>query len=461
MPDDQRGAYRADIDPPRHPDQQDRPDHKEADQHNGTDQHDKPDGHTEDRTPPPPPPGKRIFLIVGAIVALLIVAGIIGHYTQSNRAGTAHHQSVDGVPTVQTAKAQRTDKAVEVTLPGQTLAFDTATMYARATGYIAERRVDIGSEVHKGDLLVRISAPDTDEQLAQAQAQYMQYQAALLQSQSSLKSADANSKLAKITNYRETTLAREGWETQQNADNSTANTKVQTESVAQATAGIRSAQANIAAQVANIQRLSALVGFERVVAPFNGVVTTRNVDTGDLVTADQNGGTSLFSLDRTDIIRVQVYVPQSDAIGIKTGLEADVNVTEIPGRVFHGRVARSSVSLTQSARTLLAEVDVENKDGALRAGLYATVTFHVPRSQPGIMIPDEAIVFDQTGLHVLVVQPDNTLKAAPIEIYRDFGTTVELRAGLSGNETLVVNPPADLSNGSKVQVEKPEKGKTS
>ena len=213
--------------------------------------------------------------------------------------------------------------------------------------------------------------------------------------------------------------------------------------------------------MANIQRLTALVGFERVIAPFDGVVTQRNVDTGDLVTADQSGGTPLFSLDRTDIIRVQVYVPQSDAIGIKNGLDADVNVTEIPGRVFHGHVARSSVSLTQSARTLLAEVDVENKDGALRAGLYANITFHVPRSQPGIIIPDEAVVFDQTGLHVLVVQPDNTLKAAPIEIYRDFGTSVELRAGLSGGETLVVNPPADLSNGSKVQVEKPEQGKTS
>ncbi len=450
-PDDQHAPHRADIDPsgrPHAPPEQDA-------RHDGQENYEKDGkkGKDEKRPPPPPPPGKRVFLIAGGVVALLLIAGVIGHFAQSGRADTAHRQAVDDVPTVQTQKAQRTDAALEVTLPGQTLAFDTATMFARATGYIAERRVDIGSEVHKGDLLVRISAPDTDEQLAQAQAQYLQNQAALLQSQSNLKSATANSKLANITKYRETTLAREGWETQQNADTSTTNFKVQTESVAQAEAGIRSSQANIAAQVAAIQRLSALVGFERVVAPFDGVVTVRNVDTGDLVTADQSGGTSLFSLDRTDIIRVQAYVPQSDAIGIKAGLAADVTVAEIPGRVFHGKVARSSVSLMQNARTLLAEVDVPNTDGALRAGLYATVTFHVPRNAPGVIIPDAAMVFDQTGLHVLVVQQDGTVKAAPVEIYRDFGTSAELRAGLSGGEVLVVNPPAALANGSKVKAE--------
>ena len=401
----------------------------------------------------PPAPRRGVFLVAGGILAVLLIFGAVGHWMQSNRAEAAHHQAVDEVPTVQTQKVQRTDKAVDITLPGQTLAYDTATLYARATGYIAQRQVDIGSTVHKGDLLVRISAPDTDEQLAQAKAQLLQNQAAFLQAQSQLKSANANSSLAKITRFRETTLASEGWETKQNADNSRANFKVQTESVAQAEAGIRSAQANIAAQVAVIRRLAALVDFERITAPFDGVVTVRNVDNGDLVNADQSGGTPLFSLDRTDIIRVQVYVPQSDAIGIRPGLQADVNVSEIAGRTFHGSVARSSVSLTQNARTMLVEVDVPNIDGALRSGLYATVTFHIPRQQPGVIVPDEAMVFDETGLHVLVLQNDATLKAVPIDIYRDFGTSAELRGGLAGDEDVVVNPPADLGTGSKVKVQ--------
>ncbi len=427
--------------------------HEPPDEHNPKEQRRQGEKKDDDHEPPPPPPGKRVFVIAGAVVVVLIVLGGVGHFMQFQRADAMHHQMTQEAPTVQTQRAKRVDGPVDTTLPGQTLAYDTATMYARATGYIADRRVDIGSIVHKGDLLVRISAPDTDQQLAQAEAQLLQNQAALFQAQSNLKSSNASSKLAKVTQYRQTTLAAEGWATQQNADQSRENFSVQTESVSQAQAGIRSAQANIAAQYANIQRLQALVGFEQIRAPFDGVVTVRNVDTGDLVAADQSGGTPLFSLDRTDIIRVQAYVPQSDAVGIKAGLAADVSVPEIPGRIFHGKIARSSVSLTQNARTLLVEVDVPNQDGTLRAGLFANVTFHVPRDRPGVTIPDEAMVFDQTGLHVLVVQKDNTVKAVPITIYRDFGTSAELRDGLSGDEDLVVNAPADLSNGSKIKVE--------
>ena len=407
--------------------------------------------HEENREQPPPKaPRKRVFVIAGLVVLALLVTGAVGHWMQAARAGATHRNAVDYVPNVQTARAKRVDQPVETTLPGQTEAFDTATLYARATGFIAERRVDIGSRVHKGDLLLRIAAPDTDQQLAQARAQLLQNQAALSQAQASLLSSIANTRLANVTKFRETTLARAGWETKQNADNSTANFSVQTAGVANAQAGIRVAQANIAAQAATVQRLQELVGFERIIAPFDGVITARNVDTGDLVSADQNGGTSLFSIDRTDILRVQVYVPQSAAVGLQDGLNADVHVPELAGRTFHGKVARSSVSLTQSARTLLAEVDVANTDGTLRSGLYADVTFHVPRQHPGVVIPDEAMVFDETGLHVLVVGPDGHVHAKSINIYRDFGTTAELREGLSGGEELVVNPPADLSDGAKV-----------
>ena len=212
---------------------------------------------------------------------------------------------------------------------------------------------------------------------------------------------------------------------------------MQTAGVANSQAGIRVAQANIAAQAATVQRLQALVDFERVIAPFDGVITARNVDTGDLVSADQNGGTSLFSIDRTDLLRVQVYVPQSAAIGLHNVLDAEVHVPELAGRAFRGKVARSSVSLTQSARTMLVEVDVVNTDGTPRSGLYADVIFHVPRQPPGVVIPDKSMVFNETGLHVLVVQ-DGRVHAKPINIDRDFGTTADLREGLSGGEELVV-----------------------
>jgi RND family efflux transporter MFP subunit len=415
-----------------------------------------PDARPRDRERAPPDmPPRRVFVIAGGVVLALLILGGVGHWMTASRAAATQQDALNAVPTVQTAIAKRVDAPEDITLPGQTEAFDTATIYARATGYIARRRVDIGSRVHAGDLLVLIAAPDTDAQLAQAEAQLLQYQAALLEAQQSVQSAIANTRLAHVTKYRETTLAAAGWETKQNADNSTANFSVQSHGVLSAEAGVRVAQANIAAQVATVNRLRALVGFERVVAPFDGIITARNVDTGDLVSADQNGGSSLFSIDRTDILRVAVYVPQSEAIGMRDGLPADISVAELPDRVFHGRVARSSVSLSPSARTMLVEVDVANPDGALRAGLYADVTFHVPRDHPGVVIPDEAMVFDAAGLHVLIVQPDGTVKARPIRIYRDFGTSAELQTGLSGGETLVVNAPAELDDGGKVHAEKP------
>ncbi len=421
----------------------------EPDTHARDERHDERSHRTDDREPPKAP-RRGVFILAGLAVAALLAFGAVGHWMRANRAEATHRETVDDVPTVQTARAKRVDQPVETTLPGQTEAFETATLYARATGYIAERHVDIGSRVHAGDLLVRIAAPDTDEQLAQAQAQLVQNQAALLQAQATLRTAVANTRLANVTKLRETTLARTGDETRQNADNSVANFSVQTASVASAQAGISVAQANIAAQAATVKRLQALVGFERVTAPFDGVITARSVDTGDLVSADQNGGTALFGIDRTDVLRVQVYVPQSAAIGLHDGLDADMHVPEMPGRAFHGQVARSSVSLTQNARTMLTEVDVVNTDGALRSGLYADVTFHVPREHPGVVIPDEAMVFDETGLHVLVVR-DGQVHAKPINIYRDFGTTAELREGLSGGEELVVNPPAELADGARVQ----------
>jgi HlyD family secretion protein len=285
-------------------------------------------------------------------------------------------------------------------LPGQTEAFDAANLYPRATGYIAERRVDIGSRVHKDDLLVRIEAPDLDQQLAQAQAQLGQNQAAVLQAQAQVQSAQANTKLANVTKYRETTLATQGWETKQNADNATANFSVQTAGIANAEAGVAVALANLKAQQASIDRLQALTAFEQVKAPFDGVITARNVDTGDLLTQDSLGGNPMFSIVRDDVLRIVVNVPQSSAIGIHDGVEAQVTVPEMPGRIFKGRVARSAVALQSSSRSMRTEVDVPNPEHVLRPGLFVDVTFSIPRQTPAVVVPDSALVFNAGGLQV-------------------------------------------------------------
>nr|WP_294545812.1 efflux RND transporter periplasmic adaptor subunit [uncultured Rhodopila sp.] len=403
----------------------------------------------------PPPPRKRILVFVLVPVLSLLILGGYLHYRTYAAATAAQQEQQNFVPQVRTTTAQEVDKPVDLTLPGQTEAFNVANLFARATGYVAERRVDIGSRVRKDDLLLRIAAPDLDQQLEQAQAQLGQTQAAVLQAQAQLQSAEANTHLANVTKFRETTLANQGWETRQNADNASANFSVQTAGIANARAGIAVAVANLKAQQATVDRLQALIAFEQVKAPFDGVITARNVEAGDLLTQDNASGTPLFSIARDDVLRVSVYVPQSGAIGIHDGLEATVTVPEMPGRTFTAHVARNAVALQAASRSMLTEVDVPNPDGAIRPGLFVNVTFSIPRQAPAIVVPDEALVFNADGLRVATVEPDNTVRFKKVTVYRDFGTSAELRDGLRGGETLVLSPPADLADGGKVQVAKP------
>ncbi|MCJ2050544.1 efflux RND transporter periplasmic adaptor subunit, partial [Methylobacterium sp. J-070] len=340
------------------------------------------------------------------------------------------------------------------TQTGTTQAFDTASLYPRATGYIVERRVDIGTHVRKGDLLFRISAPDLDQQLVQAQAQVLQLQAALIQAHAMVDQAEANRHLADVTNRRTSTLAGSGAETRQNADTSQAGVLAQTANLDAVKAAVKVAQANIAAQEAQVARLKVLTGFEEIRAPFDGVVTTRNNDVGDAVTADTNTGMPLLTLARDDVLRMAVNVPLYAAEGVRDGLDARIEVAQIPGKVFPGKVARSSTTLLSAARTLVTQVDIPNPDGVLRAGLYITITLEIPRASPAVTVPSDALIFDQHGTRVAVVEADadgrTVARMRPVTIFRQTATALELRAGLTGDERVVVGPPASLRDGDRV-----------
>jgi len=184
-----------------------------------------------------------------------------------------------------------------------------------------------------------------------------------------------------------------------------------------------------------------------------GVITARNVDNGDLVKADDNsGGTPLFMVQRDDTVRVQVNVPQSGAVGVQDGLPAKVHVPELPGRTFTGKVSRNSVALDAASRTMLAEVDVPNPDGALRPGLYVNVDFGISRPVPTVLIPADALLFNADGLRVATVDDAGRVHLHNVSIYRDYGTTLELREGLKGGERVAVSPPADIAEGQQVKV---------
>ena len=370
------------------------------------------------------------------ILVLLVGIGAWTHIARDASAQEALETRQNTVPTVRTMDAKSIDTPRTVDLPGNMQAFDSATLYARATGYIAKRNVDIGSKVKAGDVLVVIAAPDLDQQLAQGRAQLAQMQAALGQAQ-------AGRSLADVTNRRTSTLVVEGWSSRQQGDTDRSNFTAQT-------AGVRVAQANILAQQAQVNRLVELTGFEQVKAPFDGVITSRSIDVGALVSADQSSGTSLFSIARTDVLRVQVYVPQEYFFALKDGQDATVTVPQLPGQVFHGTVARNAGALATATRTLLAEVDVQNADGMLSAGLYGIVHLEQKRDAPVVLVPSEAIIFNKSGLSVAVVT-DGKVSIHHLDVLADDGAQVQVRAGLQPGDKIILNPPVNLVDGMKVK----------
>lgn len=374
----------------------------------------------------------------GAVALLALAAGFGAwqHLAQHQSAQAALATRENTVPQVRVMQVKANDAPRVVDLPGTMLAFDAATIYARATGYIATRNVDIGSKVKQGDELVRIAAPDLDQQLAQARAQLAQMQASLAQSQ-------AGRALAAANNRRTSTLVREGWNSQQQGDQDRTTFNTQT-------AGVRVAAANVLAQQAQVNRLVELTGFEHVTAPFGGVITARQVDVGTLVTADQSSGTPLFSIARSDVLRVQVYVPQADFFNLHDGDDATVTVPQLPGRVFHGRVARNAGALGADTRTLLTEVDVANPDGALSPGLYAIVHFQLRRNAPIVVVPSQAVIFNEDGLSAAVVE-NGRIALRKLIIDTDDGANVAVKDGLRTGDQLIVNPPVNLTPGMKVK----------
>ena len=391
-------------------------------------------------------------------LALLALAGagVLGYrsWPDPSRAATPPQAAEAKPPAVRGASAARASGTMSLTQTGTTQAFDTASLYPRATGYIVERKVDIGSHVKKGDLLFRISAPDLDQQLVQAQSQVLQLQAALIQARALVDQAEANRHLADVTNRRTSTLAGTGAETRQNADTSQAGVLAQTANVDAAKAAVKVAEANIAAQEAQVARLKVLTGFEEIRAPFDGVVTTRNNDVGDAVTADTNTGAPLLTLARDDVLRMAVNVPLYAADGVRDGLDAKVEVAQLPGRIFPGKVSRSSTTLLSAARTLVTQVDIPNPDGALQAGLYITLTLEIPRVSPAVTVPSDALIFDQNGTHVAVVETSGdgsgVVRMRPVTLFRQTRSVLELRTGLNGGERVGVGPPASLRDGDRV-----------
>ena len=334
--------------------------------------------------------GQRLAIIASLLLCLALGIGFWQHYRLHAQVLATAEQRRDFIPSVRTVPVRASDSTMSVTWPGTTEAFEQANIYARASGYISRRDVDIGSRVKAGQLLVEITAPELEHQIAQAEGTLAQMQAALQQ-------AKANRDLARVTWDRDKPLVEKGWSTPQQGDTDRLTLEAREAAVAVA-------EANITAQNAQLRVLNQEKAYQSVIAPFDGVITQRNIDIGSLVQADATSGTFLFTLMHSDVIRIQLYVPQDEAFGIAPGVEAVVSVPEMPGRDFPGTVTRIADALQPGTRTLLTEIDVRNPDHALSPGVYCNVELKIPRKTPSLIVPSEAIIFNREGLSVAVVE---------------------------------------------------------
>jgi RND family efflux transporter MFP subunit len=374
---------------------------------------------------------------LGGVLALVggLSFGARGNYSQHEQVMATAKQESDFVPSVRVATVPPSPGTMSVTLPSTTAAFAAANVYARATGYIARRNVDIGDRVKAGDLLAELAVPELDDQISQNES-------TLTQLKASLQQAEANVRLAHVTWDRDRPLVKEGWATQQQGT-------VDVQTVKADEAAVAAAQQNVAAQENLLKQLRQNRDYALVVAPFDGVITQRNVDVGSLVQGNATSGTFMFEIMQKDVIRVWVYVPQDAAFGVAPGVDAVVRVPELPDREFLGKVTRIADAQQSGTRTLLTEVDLPNSDGALRSGVYCSVELKIPRRTPSLVVPAEAIIFNRNGLQVAIVDHG---KAAirKVRVTRDMGTQVEVDAGVKPGDRVILNPPVNLREGGHV-----------
>ena len=379
--------------------------------------------------------------LLGIAVVALLIAGIgtgaWSHLRQSRQVTATVEQQRDLVPAVRVGMVRAGSSDLVVTLPGTTSAFAAANIFARASGYIGQRNVDIGDRVKPGQLLATIVAPELDHQIVQAEA-------TLRELTSTLQQRKAARELASVTWERDKPVVKQGWLPLQQGT-------IDEQTLRQQEAAVRVARSNVEAQDAQLKVLHQQKLYQSVVAPYSGVITQRNIDVGSLVQADATSGTFMFTINEDSVIRTQVFVPQDSSFGVAPGIEAIVHVPEMPDRPFPGKVTRIAKALQPGSRTLLTEIDISNPDGALPVGIYCTVELHIPRRAPSLTVPAEAIIFNAGGVQVAVVD-NGVVRLHKVTVARDFGTQVELRDGVNAGDRVILNPSVSLADGAKVQI---------
>jgi RND family efflux transporter MFP subunit len=385
--------------------------------------------------------GLGILLGLGGLFAV----GYVPHLRQERDLAAGVKREKSTLPEVNVAKAHKSGSSSDLLLPGNITPITEALINARAEGYLRKRYVDIGDRVRAGQLLAEIDAPELDQQVQQARASLSQTQAALARTEHTVAQTKANAHLSELTVQRWKTLSERGVVSKQEYDQKQAQFDSDRALVESSDADVRAAKDNIHAAEANLQRLLQLQGYEKITAPFAGVITVRNVDVGALIST--NGSTPLFRVAQLDVLRIMVDVPEQSAPFVKVGEPADVSIQEFGGRKITGRVSRTASSLDPNTRTLPTEVQVRNPDYSILPNMFAQVNLVGARSAPAVLVPGDALVVQTQGTQVAVLLPGNRVHFQKVEVGRDYGPEIEIRTGLQGDETVVINPSDDVREG--------------
>jgi RND family efflux transporter MFP subunit len=365
-----------------------------------------------------------LYLAIALIVAASLLASGIWSRVKARKTLSGETAQV-AITAVSVISPKQTAPAQEIVLPGNIQPFITAPIYSRTNGYLKKWYLDIGAHVKQGQLLAVIETPEVDQQLQQAR--------------SNLLTAQANLELAAITKDRYQGLLKSNAVSQQDVDN--------------AVGAYNANKAIVEADKAAVEQFAALVSFEKIYAPFDGVITARNTDIGDLISSGSGGGvkTDLFHVAQPGRLRVYVNVPEEYSRGIKVGMTAELSLAEFPGRKFQGKLVRTADAINIATRTLLIEISVDNPAGTLLTGSYAEVHLQVPTQASTFLIPVNTLIFRSEGLHVGVVK-DGKVVLSAVTPGHDFGDQIEIVSGLKSDDHVIVNPPDSILSGQEVQI---------
>ena len=365
-----------------------------------------------------------VAVVAFVVVAAVYVGGVLPRVKA--RAALKTETAEMAIPTVAVVQPQATAPTQELVLPANVQPYIVAPIYARTNGYLKAWYVDIGAHVKQGQLLAVIETPEIDHQLQQARA--------------NLGTAQANLNLSRITADRFQGLLKSNSVSQQDTDN--------------AVGTYDANQAIVQSNSANVKQLEALQSFQKIYAPFDGIITVRNTDVGALINSGSGGGptTQLFQIAQPQKLRVYANVPEAYSKAVRQGMTAQLTLAEFPGRQFEGKLVRTAEAIDPATRTLLVEISVNNPTGTLFSGSYAEVHIKLPGGASTFTIPVSALLFRSEGLRVATVQNGDRAQLVPVTAGHDFGDRIEIVAGLKGGESIVLNPPDSISSGQPVRV---------